>query len=149
MRFHISTKIALLNLALVVCAQAQTPPAKQSDSLIATWKTSGQWNGRFWRTLSETDKNIFLFGYSNAVDMVTIATSEEFSIQQEKSNLFWPRGLTVAEVRTSLDKIYETPENGPIGICTALYLISKRVMGIDETTIQKMIVDARARATKN
>jgi hypothetical protein len=47
-----------------------------------------------------------------------------------------------------LDNIDFPPENGPIAISNALGIVSQRTSGADESTVQKAITDARARAVK-
>ena len=142
----------ILLLAITVSAfglsQAQ-PSSAKDDSVLSTWRTAQMWNGRFWRTLTESQKNMFLFGYSNGVDtMSMLAAGRDFEKYKSIQKTFWARNLTVEEVRTSLDRIYDTPENGPIGIPNAIYVISMRSEGADEESIQKEIAELRAREAK-
>lgn len=141
------TRIILLALAVLSCG-AWAQDAKTADTESATWKTAGQWNGRFWRTLDSDRKIIFLLAYSNAVDQVTILMTEgNFDRFLTASKKFWPKGLTIKEIQNSLDRFYDTPENGPIGIPNVLmFVIAERLSGTDEATIQKKVIDLRQRS---
>lgn len=151
MNYRTAMKLSLLAIALTVCGSGQTTNASgKDDPVLATWRTGTiWWNGRFWRDLSEAEKNVFLFGYSNGVEFVAIASGGSLEGYKKLSKIFWPQTLTGAEVRASLDRFYETPENGPIGIPDAIRMIAKRSEGVGEEAIQKMITDLRAGASKN
>jgi hypothetical protein len=79
---------------------------------------------------------------------VALTTSADFDRYKAIIKPFWPFGLTGNEVASALDNIYVTPENGPIAISNALGIVSQRTSGADESTVQKAITDARARAVK-
>src|ERR1700719_2317862 len=112
MNYRMGMKLSMLSLALTMFGWGQTPNAPGNASVVATWQTASVWNGRFWRTLTEGEKYIFLFGYSTAVGDVTIRTTTDFEHYKGMIKAFWPRSLTVAEVHSSLDRLYDTPENG-------------------------------------
>ena len=135
-------------IAIFGLAQEPAKPA-QGDPMTTTWSTNGEWNGRFWKTLTRDERSIFLLGYCAAVERVTIVVSDNFERHKEMSKDFWAVGLTIEEVRSAVDKFYESSENGPISIPSALYVVSKRADGADEESIQKIISGLRARAHRN
>jgi hypothetical protein len=149
MNYRTGMKLSLLAIALTLCGWGQTPNAPEKDPVVATWQTGQMWNGRFWRKLNENEKNIFLFGFSSAVEVVTIALTPNFERYKNTSKAFWPRNLTIAEVHSSLDRFYDAAENGPIPISNAIYVIAERAGGTDEESVQKIITDLRAKASKN
>jgi hypothetical protein len=134
--------------AVVLNAQTAAPQSATSE-VLSTRKTGGAWNGRFWKQLSAEEKRVFLFGYSDGVEQVTIAAGAgSFERYKQINKMFWASALTIDEVRSALNVFYETPENSPISISNAIYLISKRSEGASEAELQKEIADLRARATK-
>jgi len=143
-------KQALLCIALAVGAFGQS--AASSADRIATYKTGGQYNGRFWKSLESNEKIVFVFGYKSAVREATIAFAagdrDRYNKLVEVAKIFWPGGLTGAEISSALDHFYETPENGPIIISDALEVVARRLTGEDEGTLQKLISDLRASAGK-
>lgn len=147
MNYRTWPRLLLLVLSLGVCGPAQDS-IKESDPSTATLKTAGSWNGRFWRTLTEDQKITFLLGYSEGVLVAAMAESSDFEHYRKVSDRLWPRALTVREVRDSLDQIYATPENGPIGLPNAVFIVVQRTNGVDEQTLQKKLADMRASASK-
>jgi hypothetical protein len=59
----------------------------------------------------------------------------------------WPLSLQPEETLSALDKFFEIPENGPIAVNNALYVVSLRADGTDEPAIEKEVREFRARAT--
>jgi hypothetical protein len=148
MNYHL-LKALILAATITTYGLGQSASHAPNDSVVSTWKTAGMFNGRFWKTLNADQKAMFLFGYSNGVEAVTIATSTSFDNYKETNSRFWARALTVAEVQSALDTFYAVPENGPIALARAVYVISQRSEGKDEAELQKIVTDLRARATKN
>jgi len=135
--------VGLVAMAVTAGAFGQhvAPPKNENESLL---KTAGSFNGRFWRTCSETEKDIFLFGYSDGLDMIAIATSSDYSKYKIVRKKYWADSLTASEVRAALDRFYDTPENGPIAISNAIVAIARRSEGLDEESVQKLIYNLRA-----
>jgi hypothetical protein len=121
----------------------------KSDSEIATWKTGGDWNGRFWKFLDHNDKGVFLIGYSSGQDALAIVMGQgDFERYKRASSVYWARTLTPAEISLALDQFYLQPENAPIEIKNAIHCISERAEGADEQVLQKEICDLRSQASK-
>jgi hypothetical protein len=137
-------KTCLLVVALAVCGLGQNTTTNQLG------------NGRLWKAIAgEAPKTAYLAGYLNGITFALGSTPptkgqslEENlkSINELRSRLF-PFGLTVNEVKTALDRFYDTPENLPIPIANALTIISGRASGIDEPTLQQMIANLRRDAS--
>ena len=148
MRRHVCAALFLVCCAALHGAQAASQ-LSDSTGVTSSWKTGGAWNGRFWRQLNADEKRVFLFGYTDGVEQVTIAASGgSFERYKQVNKLFWARALTIDEVRSALNGFYDTPENSPISISSAIGVISKRSEGASETELQKDIADLRARSTK-
>jgi len=135
---------------------AQAPPqdsAAEIAALKATWKTKGGWNGRFWRSFKSEQKMAFLFGFGEAALLVStgcVAVSSSPGIENtiKVANLFWPTGLTFDEIRESLDRLYDVPENRQIAISDGLNVISQRATGTSEEDLRASIEKLRAAASK-
>jgi hypothetical protein len=137
-------------LLIAVSCLAQSPPADsptKNASTIATWKTNGKWNGRFWRSFDMEGKRAFLFGFGEATDLIVMLTSKGFEDYKKSLLLFWPP-LTFDEILTSLDRFYDVPENRPITIIDGLNVVSQRATGSSEEDIQAYIAKRRAAASK-
>jgi hypothetical protein len=124
------------------------PAPPTVDSTLESWKTKGDWNGRFWRSFDEEGKGAFLFGYTQAANHVLEMSAGSFEKYQDSLPLFLPPGLTVQEILTSLDTFYETPENRQIAIIGAISVVSQRARGLSEETVQKYINKLRAAASR-
>ena len=124
-------------------------PAQSQSETSKTWQTGiGMWNGRFWKTLADNQKLIFVFGYSNGANFVVLKTTTNFPDYKEASATLWPSTLTYEEIKLALDRFYDTPENGPVSISGALQVIAARAKGTSEDLIQKFVVELRAAASK-
>jgi hypothetical protein len=129
-------------IVYVVGALCQPAPAQSNAE---PQKTAGQWNGRFWTTLDTSGKVMFLNGYLEALVMVS-RNAAKGSPETIATAVYWPSNLNAGEVRESLDRIYDTPENRPIPISDIVSLpISMRAAGADEQAVQKKIADLRAK----
>jgi len=117
----------------------------QIDPEVASWKTGDRFNGRFWRTLDERGKTTYLAGYLEALQMAAGNAAKESPVQLIAVT-YWP-SLNVGEVQTSLDRIYDTPENRriPIGDIVSFPIVM-RSYGADEEQVQKKIAELRAKA---
>jgi len=117
--------------------------------LSATWQTGvGFWNGRFWKTLDDSQKRIFLFGYANGSHFAVFKTTTTFPEYKRFHETLWPTILTYDETKAALDRFYETPENGPVSISDALQVTAARAKGTAEDVVQKFILELRAAASK-
>jgi|GEM_PF-4346294 len=143
-------RILLVVLAAMLAASGwgQILGVAQPGSVASTWRTGGSWNGRLWKTLGANEHIIFLAAYSDAVQQVTISTTEDFQHFSKLSDAFWPRGLGTTEVCAALDVFYGTPENTLISIANAIQVIALRSSGTDEPAVQQVIADLRARASR-
>jgi hypothetical protein len=141
MNYRMGIRITLVMLAFGIAALSQNP----ADEEAATWKTSNRWNGRFWRGLAKEQKNMFLAGYIDALTLVS-EQAPSGSVGRLTSAFYWPITLTVDEVRTAVDRIYDAPENRPIPIGDIVsFPISMRVAGTEEQLVQKKIYELRAK----
>ena len=139
---HFVTSV-LLTIALSTCGWSQ----QISDAEKATWRTGERWNGRYWRALDYPTKASFLTGYAEALKASYLSVIDANSKQILAK--IWPASLTVGEVMTSLDSIYETPENRPIPVADIItHVITVRTAGVDEPSIQKEINRLRAEASR-
>jgi hypothetical protein len=85
-----------------------------------------------------------MLGYEDAVRHVTTAVAIVDNPKfLDMLKLAVPEHLTGAEVQSALDRFYNTPENGPIGIPYALMVVSMRSSGADDAAIQKLITELR------
>ena len=66
-----------------------------------------------------------------------------------KVELLFPAGLTWGEAKTALDRFYDPPENGPISVRDALQIIVMKVVGVQQSAIDKQISDVRQLAIKS
>jgi hypothetical protein len=139
--------VAPLLVAGFCCAQSPPTSAADRASTIASWKTKGNWNGRFWRSFDAEGQGAFLFGFGEAADLIVSITSGNYENYKRDLPLFWPP-LTHEEIRVSLDRFYDTPENRPITIINALSVVSKRATGSSEDDIQAYVAKLRAAASK-
>lgn len=148
-------KLALiLALATLFCA-AQVTPEQRPDS--APFRTAGFCNGRFWRLLDDQSKLAWVEAYSNGVTFAVFMTFSggpgdpalpgESAIQAKIESLF--PSLTWGEVRTALDRFYDSPENGPIPVPEALQVLTMKVAGADQSAIDKRISAIRQIAIKS
>ena len=97
----------------------------------------------------DKEKIIFLTGYSTGYDTLAIVMGGgDFERYKQVSKMYWARNLTIGEISSALDQFYALPENGPIGISSAIHIISERAEGADEQVLQKEIRDLRSRASK-
>jgi len=128
----------------------QVSKTPEQSGPAATYTTRGQLNGRYWISLDEGGKKLFLLAYLAATNYITILFSRgDYERYKNMSQLFWPPSWTGDDVLTALDRLYETPENTPIGISNGICVISEMADGADETTVQNDIADLRARAATN
>jgi|SRR5208283_1446619 len=134
-------------LALSILAIVPVHSQSSADQSISSQKTVGKWNGRFWRTLGTPEKFAFIAGYSNAVEAVLALTISDFDQFARTREVFLPK-LTIEEMARALDRFYETPENGPIGLVNAFHVVSRRASGDDDATIAKLVNEMRASAAK-
>lgn len=117
MRYLRGSKVYFLATALTVCGWAQDSKSTAQSDPVAAWKTEGLFNGRFWRAAESQHKSTFLMGYRDAVMVAaTIAYQSSFEGFDKLTKVCWPDKLTIGEVQSALDRFYEIPENGPIGI---------------------------------
>jgi hypothetical protein len=88
-------------------------------------------------------------GYMDGVNNALIVVFAGSDLQlYEKAKAAWVPPLTAEEIASSLDRIYETPENRPIAIVNAMFAVCKRAAGTTESEVQRSIEDLRARAAK-
>jgi hypothetical protein len=147
MQKQFRTALVFVLGAILLSAQ-NAAPQNPSAEVTSTWKTTGSWNGRFWKHLSPEERIMFLLGYESGVEEVAIPSAGSFERFNELYKLFWAKALTFVEVRAALNAFYETPENGSISIHNAIHLISKRSEGATEADIQEEIADLRKRANQ-
>lgn len=68
--------------------------------------------------LDDGRKDSYLFAYSDAVTMVALMAG--LPNDRGVTKICWPAGLVIMEVRSALDRFYDSPENGLIAIASAL-----------------------------
>jgi len=134
-----------VTLMIALCCWAQTPGGPTQRE---TWQTGTLMNGRFWKTLDDGEKLAFVVGYANAIDFVSYKATSTFPDYRSFNGKFWPSSLIYGEVKSALDRFYETPENGQIAVAPALQVVAARSTGTDEEAVQKLIVALRAAASK-
>ena len=127
---------------------AQAPSGRPSES---PFRTAGFCNGRFWKILDERAKIDWLEAYENGVKYAAITFGDISSnqVMANKIRLLFPDGLTWGEVRIALDRFYDAPENGPISLPDALQIIVMKVVGLQQSAIDKHISDVRQLANKS
>jgi hypothetical protein len=116
----------------------------------AAWKdnTTGQLNGRYWRVISKAEKWTFVEGYRDGITLVLAKVyNSSYESFKKAYEIFIPL-LTAEEIASSLDRIYETPENRPIAIVNAMKAVCSRASGTTESEVQKEIEDLRRRAVE-
>lgn len=89
--------------------------------------------------MTPNDKDTYLLAYSDANNYAVAASTVGFEEFKKRRALLFPTGMTLAEISTSLDRFFDTPENGVIPIAWGLEAISSRARGDDEATIQRQI----------
>jgi hypothetical protein len=134
---------AVIILALSTCSWGQEGAKKKA------MRTGEMWNGRFWRELPNTDKDIFLNGYMECLRMIEDQTGERIGrLHDLASAFYWPTKLSADEVREALDRIYSTPENRRIPIVMVIsQVIKMTATGEGEAAVQKKITELRAKAS--
>jgi len=90
-------------------------------------------DGRRWRGLRDDIKLAWLVGYAEGI---TYSSAK---------NLY-PKTLSYEEVRSALDRFYETPENRPIPVGMALLVIVERASGIPQSQIDDFVSSLRRQA---
>lgn len=136
-----SAKIVLILVLAsygAVCAHAQEAPSRE-------WRTGFSWNGRFWKASMPFAKTGFLLGYEQALVYMGARQFAEYSKFEEFKKHLYP-ALTISETESAMDRFYEMPENGPIGVNEALHIIAERVNGGSVEEIEKLTADARKSA---
>jgi hypothetical protein len=112
------------------------------------WETNGLLNGRFWKAQSDTMKGGFVLGYATgAYDAALLIYARAGQDGKPLLKELFPPGMTAEEVATALDRFYATPENIPVIVNAAIKIIAQRASGVDETTIQRAIANARRAAS--
>lgn len=132
---------------LLLCLPGLVNAASTPDESTDVFHTQGLVNGRLWNTLSNREKLSFLFGYSDGLGLVSTVGIQDKDLAKRATKVFWPN-LTFNEISSSLDKLYSTPENGPIAIANALIVVSKRASGSSEEVISKDVSQLRADASR-
>jgi hypothetical protein len=134
-------------VAVHALGQSSVTPKQTGET--GAMKTHKQLNGRFWKSLNHRKKSVFISGYFSATDYIMLLTNKDYQTYKKVSQSFCPPSLNVGEVDIALDRFYETPENTPIPIPQAIWVISERTSGADEAAVQKEITDLRKLATKD
>jgi hypothetical protein len=129
---HKMRAAVVLALVLLSVFSAKGQP---SDANHYAGQTNGRVNGRFWKSAPEAGKQGFVTGYAEALTTASLAAITFEAL--------WPAKLTVRETMAALDKFYDTPENAPIPISSALIIVAARADGVDEAKIQKEIAKMR------
>jgi hypothetical protein len=145
-------KLALILVLAVLSSAVQATSQGRSDS--APFKTAGYCNGRFWKLLDDEAKLNWIEAYSDGVTFAVMgiyissggdtgassATRAKIdSTSRAKLDSFFPSGLTWGEVRTALDRFYDSPENGPIPVPSAVQVLTMKVAGVQQSAIDKRI----------
>ena len=114
--------------------EADHQAAASVASLPSESKSAGLYNGRWWKFLDGPDKVLWLDTYANGVVYAAGVTGNA-----DKIKLLLPLQLTFVEVSKSLDTFYETPENAPIPIASALQIVTMKSAGTDQAAIDLQI----------
>jgi hypothetical protein len=133
-----------LALALSLSANAVAQEASR-EAPQRSWRTGFSWNGRFWKASMPFVKTGFLLGYEQALVYSGAITGMEYSKFEEFKNQLYP-ALTIDEVESAVDRFYETPENGPIGVNEALRIIAAKANGGSEDAVNKLTEAGRKSA---
>jgi hypothetical protein len=129
MNYRRAVKLCLVTIALAGFGWTQDAPNN-------TLQTDGMWNGRAWVGFTgKNEKTIFLMGYQSGLKHLAIAaafdqskpSAERLALANQLVETCWPTTLTYGEIQLALDRFYDTPENRPMAISTALSTISARV----------------------
>jgi hypothetical protein len=133
MRDHISfaARSVLITALPVLMTVLFTPVVRGQDGW-ASMHTGGLVNGRYWNRLDNAQfKAIYVIGFSDGVNQAG---------KPDDKKLWFPWGMSNAEIVKSLDRFYDTPENLRIAVTNALIVCSARLRGMSEEDVQKMVL---------
>jgi len=100
-------KRAMVLTAALLSAAMLLPGQSDGNDQWRTLLTWGVANGRYWNQLLPVQKVHYVQGF---MDGVAMAQSIDSAVNAPKSI---PYGLTNGEIIKSLDRFFDTPENGP------------------------------------
>jgi hypothetical protein len=127
--------LLVITLAGAASAQASTPRE--------LYYTDGDPNGRFWLSLTQGEKVVWLFGYSAGIKVaatfVHVAEPDNKPLQQTILDLQPSDKLTTTEMAAGMDHFYQdTPENAPVIMAGAFRYVMKKAKGAPQSELDEM-----------
>lgn len=128
----------LLVMSLGLCVSVH------ADENSKLWYTAGSVNGRFWQSMSDSQKVHFLYGFSAGMQ---IAAGITWGDKKRESVIpLFESGLTYGEDRRALDRFYSDPANAKVLIKEAIPIEAKRAKGASSAEVEQETAYARWRA---
>jgi hypothetical protein len=137
----------ILTLIATVCACIGQTPASPPVVNHADFWSADYPNGRYWNNLDIEKRAFWLVAYRQGLDdtrqnaLVDCYPEAAAQVLSERHKAImarlYPAGLNIAEVGMSLDTFFQTPENRPIPIRFALFIVSRRATGVAGAVIDK------------
>jgi hypothetical protein len=138
--------LQLATVALLLCGVAAAADAD-------IYHTSTLFNGRFWQTLDDKEKLIYVAACRDAIDMITTtehAADGKDAIKNSVASLqIWVSGdFTIGDYGKALDSFYATPENVRVPIIMALRYCTVKFNGMSSKNLEDMAAGLRQLAAK-
>ena len=127
----------LLGVALLVAAVVSAGPVSDSDLLTGTFL-----NGRGWRTMSEKDKFVYLFGLTDGMGIGDLACKDA-----TLRKIYLARASADETVK-ALDRFYDEPANGSVMVWDAMRVFRLKVDGRPQSEIVEATEAGRRLARK-
>jgi hypothetical protein len=100
---------------------------------ISNEKTLGGLNGRFWETLTPSDRLWFIIGLHEGLEYA-----------EARMPSYFP-GVPYGDVLKGVDRFYEEPENLTFPVLYALEVFALKVNGATQSEIEKNLAERRQR----
>ena len=150
MRILITSILVLLFISSLTYALEDDFTLPVEGEFEAMYITEGMLNGQRWRTLQEKEKALYLFGFEDG----TINTAIHYLSDEKLSakilgSLPASAGASMSDLIKRIDEFYSDGKNIHIPVCYVLLIIRNRLLGVDESKIQRYIEYLRSGADED
>jgi hypothetical protein len=127
-----------------LCVCSLLANAQDQATQSAPAMTKGVSNGRFWREMGDDTKLVWLVAYREGLMRAAagFTAPPDANAVSETMRTLYPR-LAYSEIRSALDRFYETPENRPIPIGEGMMAVVMSASGIEQSVIDGFISTLR------
>jgi hypothetical protein len=120
-------------------------PSPLASAPVTTFGVS---NGRLWKMMDAGTKPVWLRAYLDGLMEAFLLDGSDQKTILTRTQSVTPGTLTYAETITAVDRFYESAENAPIPIATALQVVGLKALGVGQSYIDGFIANMRKDAAQ-